>query len=165
MADDDEIRALMEHLEAAFGGLPVPADDRLVLDDSGYHLECNQVKAMLRGRHWRDLSPEDLEGEADSLSFLAPEGFRFFLPAFVRVSLLDFERADLVPMAVVGALTRPDDPDRQEYFNSRLGALDARQRQALKQFLAFLRRRYEAYFLPGELERAEESLDASAVTA
>jgi hypothetical protein len=159
VADGDEISALMEGLEAAFGGLPVPADDRLVLDDSGNHLECNQVKALFRGRHWRDLSPEDLEGEADSLSFLAPEGFRFFLPAFVRVSLLDFERADLIPMAVIGALTQPEDPDLQEYLSSRLGTLDAGQRRVLKEFLAFLRRRYEAYFLPGELERAEESLD------
>lgn len=161
MEDTAETRSLLEGLEAAFGGLPIPADEHLVLDNSGYHLECNQVKAKFRGRHWRDLSLADLEGEADSLAFFTPEGFRFFLPAYVRISVLDFEHADLIPMSAVGSLTRPENPRLWSYFESRFGALDGRQRGVLKEFLAFLRRHYEAYFLSGELDRAEESLGAS----
>lgn len=155
----DQVAALLERLEAAFGELPMPEDDHLVFDDSGYHLECNQVKAKFRGRHWRSLSPTDLQGEADSLAFFTPEAFRFFLPAYVRASVLDYERADLIPMVVVGALARPGDPGLLSYFQSRIGALDVPQRAVLKEFLAFLRERHREDFLPGELDEAEESLD------
>jgi hypothetical protein len=154
----DQVATLLERLETAFGELPMPEDDHLVLDDSGYHLECNQVKAKFRGRHWRSLSPADLQGEADSLAFFTPEAFRFFLPAYVRVSVLDFELADLIPMVVVGALMRPADPGLLGYYQSRIATLDGPQRAVLRQFLSFLRERHGDSFLPGELDRAEESL-------
>jgi hypothetical protein len=156
--DTDKVMTLLEGLDAAFGGLPVPDDENLVLDNSGYDLECNQIKAQFRQRQWRSLSPVDLEGKADSLALFTPEAFRFFLPAYVRATLLDYERADLIPMVVVAALARPTDPGRLSYFQARIGALDVRQRKVLKEFLAFLRARNGEEFLPGELDQAEESL-------
>lgn len=103
-----EIAALFTELDAAFGDLPIPGEDRIVYDNSGYHLECNQVRAKFRNRHWRDLTVEDLQGEADSLAFFTLEAFRFFLPAFIRVAVLDPVRADLIPDSILGSLVRPD---------------------------------------------------------
>ncbi|PYQ65480.1 MAG: hypothetical protein DMF53_05465 [Acidobacteria bacterium] len=158
MTTDKIAALLLERLEAAFGDLPVPDDEHLVPDSSGYDLERNQVQAKFRGRHWRSLSPADLAGEADSLALFTPEAFRFFLPAYVRASVLDYERADLIPMVVVWALARPGDPGLLSYFQSRIGALDLPQRKALKEFLSFLRERHGEDFLSGELDQAEEAL-------
>lgn len=83
----NEIERILEGLTIAFGDLPVPPEDQIVHDNSSFHLECNDIRAKLRNRHWRDLSIENLEGEADSLAFLTNEAFRFFLPAFIRASL------------------------------------------------------------------------------
>jgi len=158
MEGHGEATALVRAIEAAFGNLSVPGDDNLVLNDSGSHLECNQVKAKFRGRHWRSLSLSDLTGEADSLAFFTPEAFRFFLPAFVRASVLDYDRSDLIPMVVVGALMRPTDPCLASYHEARIATLTGKQKRVLRQFLSFLRERHAGHFTPGELDLAQESL-------
>lgn len=107
--NQEEIAALERQLEEAFGDLPVPAEDELVYDNSGDHFECNQISARFRGRHWRDLTIEDVTEEPDALAFLTTEAFRFFLPAFIRVSLLEPERADRIPTHVLSSLARPAD--------------------------------------------------------
>jgi hypothetical protein len=114
MTETEEISVVLEELQAAFGDLPIPARDHLVYDNSGSHLECNHVLSKLQGRHWQDLSAEDLAGEADALWFLTSEGFRFFLPAFVRVSLVDPDRADLIPDAILSSLAEPEPPEHRK---------------------------------------------------
>lgn len=103
-----EIEEILKDLDIAFGGLSIPPDGQIVYDNSGYHLECNQIRAKFRNRHWKDISIRDLEGEADSLAFLTNEAFRFFLPAFIQVALLHPIQADLIPDFVLGLLARPD---------------------------------------------------------
>lgn len=104
----EELEEVLGQLDDAFGDEPLPSEDRLVYDNSGYHLECNQVRARFRGRHWRNLRIEDLEGEGDALSFFTPEAFRFFLPAFIRISLLDPVRADLITDAILASFAQAD---------------------------------------------------------
>ena len=103
-----EVLRLLDELEVSFGHLPTPPSHRIVVDNND--LECQQIRAKLGGRHWRDLTIDDLAGESDALSFLTPEAFRFYLPAFIRVSLTDPFRADLIPDAILSALGIPEDP-------------------------------------------------------
>ena len=46
---------LRHEIEAAFAETKYPGDDRLVYDNSGDHLECNEVAAALRGKEWLSL--------------------------------------------------------------------------------------------------------------
>jgi hypothetical protein len=116
--EEQGIRQLLQDLDEAFGDLPIPPEDEIVYDNSGYHLECNQIRLKFRGRHWRDLPVGVLSGEADSIVFFTPEAFRFYLPAFIRSCLLDPIGADLIPEAILSILTRGEDPaaspERQE---------------------------------------------------
>lgn len=105
---EDEITQILAVLDSAFGELKAPSDDEIVYDNSGYHLECNEIRAKFRRRHWRDLHAQDLEGEGDALYFFTTEAFRFFLPAFIRASLLDPVRADLITDCILNSLARPD---------------------------------------------------------
>jgi hypothetical protein len=104
--EEDDIVEVLALLDAAFGDLEVPPDDRIVYDNSGHHLECIETRAKFRRRHWRNLSNEDLAGEADSLCFLTPEAFRFYLPAFIRAALLDPLGADLIPDSILSKFAR-----------------------------------------------------------
>ena len=103
-----EVLRLLDELEVSFGHLPTPPSRRIVVDNDD--LECQQIREKLGGHHWRDLAIDDLAGESDALSFLTPEAFRFYLPAFIRVSLTDPFRADLIPDAILSALGIPEDP-------------------------------------------------------
>jgi hypothetical protein len=116
---EDELSVLLRQLDEAFGHLPIPPAGRLVSGNCACDLEAQEIMVKFRGRHWRDLNSADLFGEADSLSFFTPEAFRFFLPAFIRVSLLDTKNADLID-AILWNLTQPDDSkiweDRKDLY-------------------------------------------------
>src|SRR5215212_2521611 len=88
-------------IDESFGGMPYPGDARIVLDNSGYHLECEEIKSALRGNHWRNVSFETLDQLRSALAFLSPEGYRFYLPAFMISSIVDFGRADVIPDEVI----------------------------------------------------------------
>jgi hypothetical protein len=99
--------ALILRISESFGGMEYPGDECIVRDESGGDLESTGIKEALKGQHWRDLSFETLERLRTSLPFLSAEGYRFFLPAFMVMSIVDFARADGIPEEVVRSLTPP----------------------------------------------------------
>jgi uncharacterized protein DUF6714 len=106
--------ALCLRINGVFGRMPYPGDEHIVYDNSGAHLECEEIKSALKGRHWRDVSFETLDELRSALSFLSPAGYRFYLPAFMVLSIVDFQRADVIPDVVIRSLTLPraSDVDR-----------------------------------------------------
>jgi hypothetical protein len=105
MVTDPKLLCL--RLDAAFSSMPYPGDDFIVLDNSGSHLECQKIKELLIGRHWRNLPFEILEKLKSAIPFLSPEGYRFYLPAFMVFAAIDFYHADLLADEVVQSLTLP----------------------------------------------------------
>jgi hypothetical protein len=102
---------LLHHIEESFGRVPYPGDEHIVADNSGWDPEYERPRTALRGRHWRDLPFETLYAVRSSLSFLSPEGYRFYLPAFMRTAIVDYDRADVLPSSVIGSLTLPHPSD------------------------------------------------------
>src|SRR4051812_38262225 len=88
-----------------FGGMPYPGDEQIVVDHPGYNGEREEIKSALKGRHWRDLSFEILDSLRVALLLVSPEGFRFYLPAYMIISMMDYYRADTIPGTVIRALT------------------------------------------------------------
>jgi len=107
---ETDVNQLLQELDAAFGELPIPTDDNIVYDNTGYHLECNEIRRRFRSRHWRDFDLAELVEHVDALSFFTPEAFRFYLPAFVRASIQDYLGSDQIPQRVLWALAPPSVP-------------------------------------------------------
>jgi hypothetical protein len=145
----DGAQILVERLEEAFGYLAVPAPEASVYDSSGDHLECVEVAEFLGSRHWRELGFDELLRQREALSFLSPEGYRFYLPAFLRSSLLDFEAADLIPMFIVWSLGRTDN-----HIKWQCSLLDAEQRRVVADCVAFIAEQAPDDFTPEEIECA-----------
>lgn len=104
-------RVLSLRINEEFGDMPYPGDEHIVYDNSGTHPECEEVKAALKGRHWRNVYFEALDQLRPALLFLSPDGYRFYLPAFMILSIVDFRRADIIPDEVIRSLTLPDKAD------------------------------------------------------
>lgn len=104
-------------INEVFGEMPYPGDENIVLDNSGSHLECEKIKSSLQGQHWRDVPFETLERLRSALSFLSPEGYRFYLPAFTVMSIVDFRRADVIPDEIIQTLTLPLESDLERIRN------------------------------------------------
>lgn len=117
-----EAERLAQDIREAFGHLSPPLPSATAYDASGYHLECSQVAAKLGGRRWQDLGASDLEGEADALSFLSAEGFRYYLPAFMMVTLQDPSSADLIPHGILSSFGVPEGAECWQDVLSRLSS-------------------------------------------
>jgi hypothetical protein len=102
---------VLEKLTSSFQTLPYPGDINLVYDNTGNHLECVEIQQAFAGKHWSELSQETLVRENSALSFLTPEAFRFYLPAYLSIVVREFEKTDILPEATVQYLTLPVEAD------------------------------------------------------
>jgi hypothetical protein len=89
-----------------------------------------------------DLLPDELvESEYAALSFLSPDGFRHFIPAYMSFTLRHLESGAAAVDSTIWSLSPPryDDPGLQAFTVSKLEALDERQRDAAVAFLDAVR--------------------------
>jgi hypothetical protein len=157
-----ELEELRHSISAAFAGRPYPGDDRIADSDPRYEsYEGHAVTRFHRGKHWREITLQHLreyEGDATAcLAFMTPQGWRYYLPAYVLIAL-EWEKADAVGDAVVGNLTHPralaesyarvaDDLglEREEVlrgqtarFEERVSGLDHAEVEAVRAVLAYV---------------------------
>lgn len=110
----DRSAALVHTIDAAFAGLPYPGDDQIVPAVYAGDGEAKRIQRILRGWHWRDLPFDRLVLLKSALTWLTPVAYQFYLPAFMVISVVDFETADVLPDAVISSLTEPRDSDVDE---------------------------------------------------
>ena len=107
--DRESVRTLVE---AAFAERPYPGDDRIADSDPRYpSYEGHAVTAFHRGKAWPAITlghlRDDYAGDSTAcLAFMTPEGWRYYLPAYLLIALQP-EEADAIGEAVVGSLTHP----------------------------------------------------------
>jgi hypothetical protein len=146
-------KAVLELVESAFGDLPVPAVGSA--GASCYPDENEECDELFRGRHWREIPPSDIPHEGSLLYNLQPEAFRFYLPAFMRAVVLDYERLDTLPDDLVSALTYRGNDRSHNVQAFRL--FSPGQKAAVRRFLEYIRDEHiEEQFLPFSAEMALE---------
>ncbi len=99
---------LAARIEAAFAEVPYPARG-LVDGNDGESIELAEA---FRWKRWQDLDVDLLcYAHMDDIFLLSDQAFRYFLPGYMKVSVLHYDQADLVPHCVVHALTMPGQED------------------------------------------------------
>lgn len=140
--------ALLRQIETAFADTPHPGDDHIGYDSDDW--ESAELTRAFKGRHWRDLSPAELQYH--SSSFLSSEGFRYYLPAYLLAALED--HGNLMPHTVYG-LTPPEasSPEEQRlraWQLERFEGLSPAQKRAVRAFLEYARDEASHYFSQGQ---------------
>jgi hypothetical protein len=130
--------SLREDIRNAFAAAPYPGDDRIAYDQSGRHLECNQVAQSFRGKDWRSLAPQFLRNNADALFFFSPAAFVFFLPAFLQMSLEDFDHGDIIPTNILISLEPSASTEIDDEFERQIANLTPSQRKTIAAYLQYL---------------------------
>ena len=105
-------KQLIEEVTAAFANTIYPGDDNIAgtkYDD----LESAEIVKDLKGRKWTDVDAETLAYHSNSLPFFKPEGFAYYLPAFMLLSIQKFEDSD-VAYNLLAALTPTNEKDLQK---------------------------------------------------
>jgi hypothetical protein len=125
-------------IETAFADAPRPPDAELL------HERCfddNDIVALYGVPHWRELDDAMVEREYAALSFLSPAGFRHFIPAYLSFALRRLDSGAAAVDSTIWSLSPPryDDPGLQAFTESKLEALDERERAAAVAFLEAVR--------------------------
>lgn len=154
-SESEELRHL---IEVAFAGVGYPGDDRLVYDTSGCCLECKDVAAAFRGKHWKEIPLDVLRYHSSAIFFLTPEAYRFYLPAYLIAGSVNYDEADVIPDSVVFSITPPSDERDFDDYRRKMEGFTPLQRKALRSFLEFLKKHHAEDFPLGELDKALASL-------
>lgn len=96
---DKEIRQrIIAEIERAFTdvrrGNGITLHQARALDDYRDEIEQAQARRKDTDARWQDIPDTRIEKLADTLAFLDPEGFRYYIPAFMIWALRHYETSD-----------------------------------------------------------------------
>lgn len=110
--NDTDAAHFRESIVRAFAERPYPGDENIANSDPRYrNYEGHAITAFHRGKRWQEITLrhlfDDYAGDASAcLAFMTPEGWRYYLPAYLLIAL-EWEESDAVGDSVVGVLTHP----------------------------------------------------------
>lgn len=133
---------IIQEIKSAFGDMPYPGAECIVNDRGGNDLERKQIREEFSGyENWLDVPRDLLLQERDALPLFEPQGFRFYLPAYMLFTIEDYDGADTIPESIVHSLTLPDaGTELYEFVRERLVLFSEEQRKAILHFLEYLER-------------------------
>ena len=126
-------RALAQ-IEAAFADAPRPSNEDLLhercMDDS-------DIVYLYPVAHWRDMPDDLVESEYAALSFLSPDGFRHFIPAYMGFALRRLDSGAAAVDSTIWSLAPVfyEDANLHDFVVSKLSSLTESQREAVIAFL------------------------------
>jgi len=104
---------LEERFFDAFASRSQPLTNHILLPDVSD--DGDRLRELLAATTPRELSEYEIRTEVEgNLWMLAPEAFRYFLPAFLHASLQFYASVNLFVSELVGALTKPAHKDVEE---------------------------------------------------
>lgn len=151
-------QALAELIEREFAGTAYPGDAKIAqerVDFSDY--EGNTVKAFFQGKRWQEITRSTLDNDclidpSSCLSFLQPEGFCYYLPAFIKIAL-DFDDAGEIADSISHFLVLPGaeaQEDDKSLFFARIAGMSDAQKAAIVSALEFLSTKYQQAGYPDD---------------
>ena len=138
------MRSTLAQIELAFRDAARPSNDDLL------HERCmddNDIVHLYPVAHWREMPDELVESEYAALSFLSPEGFRHFIPAYMGFTLRHLASGAAAVDSTIWSLAPVfyADAGLQEFVVSKLASLTERQRAAVTAFLESIRELGDEY--------------------
>jgi len=128
----DELKSTIRR---AFADTPYPSGKLTdTYDDEG-------VSEYFAGKKWENLNVADLRRHYVALSFLEPQAFRYFLPAFMLGELSDPETADLIGESIVFHFARPE-AFWVETYEKRIALFTKMEKEAIMHFMDYMQSTY-----------------------
>lgn len=158
VASSPAAESLRREIEGAFADAKYPGDDKLVYDDSGGHLECNEVATAFKGKQWKEVPLDVLRYHSAGLFFFTPEAYRFYLPAYLIAAALNYQDVDTLPGSLIFSLIPPADARDLASYRRRIEGLTPTQRKAIKSFMEFLKAQHPGDDPLGDIDKALASL-------
>jgi hypothetical protein len=138
-----EVRAIVEEIRSAFAGVPrgaITIHEAEVIDVYGTDARRRRARLLDTEDRWDEVPDPAIEECTTALCYLDPEGWRFYLPAYMVWTLHHFRTtSSMVRDQTIYALDLSlHDPGVREHQVQRFQVLDGPQSRAVCRFLRYM---------------------------
>ncbi len=140
---DDEAKAIIEAIRSAFAGVPrgrITLHEAEVMDLYGTDAQRQQARLLDTDESWDEVLDRDVAECTTALSYVDPEGWRYYIPAYMVWSLRYFrEPRGMASDATIYTFDPHNDyAGLRERQRSRFQLLDHAQSRAVCRFLRYM---------------------------
>jgi hypothetical protein len=147
----NQIEALADRIASAFADVHHPDKGCLLRADAGW--EGDRLEPLVGGMRWQDIPLDVLRRYPTGLLLFTPEGFRYYLPAYLLAALRDPEEVDVLPELVFATLTPSGSGWDRNRLRDQASILTPQQWDATRSFVS--------HFLEAERSYPVEKRDAA----
>ena len=136
-------------IKEAFSNIAYPGDNNICYKNNyGRDYEGNQMAMFFRGKTWEQITLKSLRDEYNNdgsacLSFMSPEAYRYYLPAYMIIAINEYEDADVIGDSAIHALSFPQDNELIKFWIQRNSNFSDKQEEAITKFLQFMHENHE----------------------
>jgi hypothetical protein len=141
MGRDEEVESIKRQIDEAFAGAPYPLDGSVAY--SQHTVDGVNLNLAFGGKQRNQISPTLMM--LHGLLFFSPEGFRYFLPAYLAAAL-NPENLDIRKDTVFSLAPLRPSQDSVSNFKERVSQLTTIEREAVRHFLLMIRDLYSQDF-------------------
>jgi hypothetical protein len=140
---DDSAKAIIDAIRSAFTGVPrgqVTVHEAEVIDSYGTDTERRRARRLDIDERWDEVPDAHIEACDNALCHLDPEGWRYYIPAYMVWSLRHFRRSPSMTSdhTIYSFDPCSKDADLHEYQMSRFRLLDHAQSRTVCRFLRYM---------------------------
>jgi hypothetical protein len=127
---------ILERIDAAFKEVPIPEPGEILARPRSASEDAGAMAAEFSGKHWTMLPRDKLFYYRDSTGSLSAIGFRAYVAAYLKASLIrDDYTADLRESTLYCLRPIEKDASDEERVNARLSLLNEEQREVIASFV------------------------------
>jgi hypothetical protein len=130
------VEKLKQCVQDAFADVIYPGDDNITISSCPCQ-ECRDTREFFRGRHWREVvsSGQPLQPIGwGGLAILSPQAWRFYLPAYILVSLSEGDGAEEALDCALYSLSPVRTGHGDAWFTERAFALSVAQQECIRSY-------------------------------
>jgi hypothetical protein len=136
-------KELIGKIKNCFDKVPYPGDDNLTIHPLGFDEE---FYIYIKGKTWQELDLEMLKCHHDCIGVLTPDGFQYYLPAFLLADLKEKQGSVISEMLIINLSNCARNENSlikgvsgNQWLNERLKILSGEQKSILIDFLQYYR--------------------------
>jgi hypothetical protein len=131
---ENSIEEIIQLIANAFDDADFPSENAVFIPSAGHIFDIDQATTELGKKHWRDISVNTLQRNKDRISYLTPQAFHFYFPAFLTGIIKTPHAVDVLRENIIASLTPSKNEFTQPIFESRARTFNTRQVEAILSF-------------------------------
>ncbi len=134
----DRRDSFLERLNEAFSKVSRPDNDNIAIPPNDFYKGVyDDVTRAFQNQTVETFTSEFASENYDAIYLFTPEAFQYYLPAYMRIAVVDSDSN--IPYTILHVLTPPDDNDLLEYGDALTKLLTVEQKTSVVEFITLYR--------------------------